>query len=76
MKERMFNRLSRVLNKSTQNQLIQEENRDRQNTPEVEKFEHCILCGRITKVPTYMPIELRENYEVGCGQICDECARK
>ena len=22
-----------------------------------------------------MPIDFRENYEIGCGQICDKCAK-
>lgn len=43
-------------------------------TPKTEEFERCILCGAITDVPISMPIDLRENYEVGVGQICDICA--
>ena len=23
-----------------------------------------------------MPVDWRENYEIGCGQICAECAKK
>ncbi len=41
-----------------------------------EEFERCIICGRLTCVPISMPIDLRENYEVGIGQICYECAKK
>ncbi|MBR5315006.1 MAG: hypothetical protein IKU45_06315 [Clostridia bacterium] len=46
------------------------------NIPETEEFERCIVCGKLTSIPTSMPIEYRENYVVGCGQICDECAKK
>ena len=41
-----------------------------------EVYERCVICGRLTDVPTSMPIEWRENYEVGIGQICYECAKK
>ncbi len=43
-------------------------------TPKTEEFERCILCGAITDVPISLPIDLRENYEVGVGQICSACA--
>ena len=46
------------------------------NIKNTEEFERCILCGQLTCVPVSMPIEWRENYEVGCGQICVECAKK
>ncbi len=41
-----------------------------------EEFEHCVICGKLTRVPISMPIEWRENYEIGMGQICAECARR
>ncbi len=41
-----------------------------------DECEICIICGKPTFVPVSMPIELRENYIVGCGQICSDCARK
>ena len=41
-----------------------------------EQFERCVLCGALTCVPISMPIDWREDYEVGIGQICVECARK
>ena len=46
------------------------------NTPKTEEFERCVMCGRLTCVPISMPIDWRENYEIGCGQICAECAKK
>lgn len=46
------------------------------NVPDTEEFERCIICGKLTCVPISMPIDWRENYEVGCGQLCAECAKK
>ena len=46
------------------------------NTPKTEEFERCVMCGKLTCVPISMPIDWRENYEIGCGQICAECAKK
>ena len=46
------------------------------NTPKTEEFERCVMCGELTCIPVSMPIDLRENYEIGCGQICAECAKK
>ena len=46
------------------------------NTPNTEEFERCILCGNLTCIPISMPIDWRENYEIGLGQICAECAKK
>ena len=44
--------------------------------PVTEKFEHCVMCGELTAVPVSMPIDLRENYVVGCGQLCNSCRLK
>ena len=38
-----------------------------------ENYERCVMCGELTDVPLSMPIESRENYEVGCGQLCHVC---
>ena len=46
------------------------------NTSNTEEFERCIVCGELTCVPISMPVDWRENYEVGLGQICAECAKK
>lgn len=46
------------------------------DTQKPEEFEHCIMCGALTCVPISMPIDLRENYEIGMGQLCAECATK
>lgn len=39
-------------------------------------FERCVICGAATPIPTSMPIDWRDHYEIGCGQICMECAKK
>lgn len=41
-----------------------------------ERFERCVLCGTITTVEKSTPIELREDYELGCGQLCHLCRMK
>lgn len=46
------------------------------NAPVIEEFERCVMCGALTSVPISMPVDWRENYEIGCGQICAECAKK
>lgn len=46
------------------------------NTPTTEEFERCVMCGALTCVPISMPVDWRENYEIGFGQICAECAKK
>lgn len=38
-----------------------------------EVFERCVLCGEVTDIPVSTPIDLREYYEVGCGQLCASC---
>ena len=45
------------------------------NTPNTEEFERCVICGKLTCVPISMPVDWRENYEIGLGQICAECAK-
>lgn len=46
------------------------------NTPKAEEFERCVMCGSLTGVPISMPVDWRENYEIGVGQICIECTKK
>lgn len=44
--------------------------------PIKEDYERCILWGQVTCIPVSMPIDWRENYEVGLGRVCAECAKK
>lgn len=46
------------------------------NTIKAEQFERCILCGVLTDIPISTPLEFRENYEVGCGQMCYSCHQR
>ena len=46
------------------------------NTHNTEEFERCVICGQLTGVPISMPIDWRDDYEVGCGQVCDECVKQ
>ena len=36
-------------------------------------FERCVICGKQTEIPATKPIDLRECYEAGCGQLCISC---
>lgn len=38
------------------------------------KYEKCVLCNAITKVPKTTPIDQRPDYLPGAGQLCRECA--
>ena len=40
------------------------------------KTEKCVLCGADTGIPVTTPIEEREDYIQGCGQLCAPCRRK
>ncbi len=40
-----------------------------------EGFERCALCGRLTPIPVSMPVDWREDYEMGFGQICIYCKK-
>ncbi len=45
-------------------------------SPIQEEYERCITCGKLTCIPVSMPVNWRENYEIGLGQVCAECAKK
>jgi hypothetical protein len=44
------------------------------NTTEETLYEKCVLCGSLTNVRKTLPVEYRQNYIFGAGQICDDCA--
>ena len=68
------NLLNKLLNlKTKQPETIPDKT---ENATLSEEFERCVMCGAITNVPVSMPIDWRENYEFGFGQICAECAQK
>ena len=39
-------------------------------------YETCVLCGKETKVLITTPVQHREGYIEGAGQLCMECFRK
>jgi hypothetical protein len=43
------------------------------NTTIEEEYEKCIMCGEQTNVLSSTPIEQREFFEIGCGQLCLNC---
>ena len=45
-------------------------------TAKSEEFERCVICGALTDVPISMPVDLRDNYEIGLGQICAACVKQ
>ena len=75
MKNKMFDKISSFFRRSTIYQQTEKiESTDK--TPATEEFERCIMCGKLTCIPISMPVDWRENYEIGLGQICAECAKK
>ena len=40
------------------------------------KKEHCVICHQETDISENTPIEFRDNYIEGAGQLCPECALK
>lgn len=41
-----------------------------------EAYERCVMCGEMTGMPISMPVEFREDYEMGFGQVCVFCRAK
>ena len=76
MKSKIFLKLSRFFKRNNACSLVQKELDSANNTPDSEEYERCILCGKLTCIPISMPVDWRENYEIGMGQLCAECARK
>ena len=75
MKNKIFGKASKVFKCSTIDKQT-EKSETTEKTPVKEELERCVICGKLTYIPVSMPIELRENYAIGMGQICDECAKK
>lgn len=73
--KKMFDKISCFFKNSTC-QHSENEIESIEKTLVTENFERCIMCGKLTNVPVTMPIDWRENYEIGCGQLCVECAKK
>ena len=75
MKSKIFAKISKLFG-ATPYQRSKKEVDSVNNTPKTEEFERCVMCGALTCIPVSMPIDWRENYEIGFGQVCAECAKK
>lgn len=76
MKNKMFDKILSFFRKPTTYQQSKKEIDSVDKTPVTEEFERCVICGKLTCVPISMPVDWRENYEIGLGQICAACAKK
>lgn len=38
--------------------------------------ERCVLCGKETDVPIDLPVDRRDCYVEGSGQLCRDCWRR
>ncbi len=76
MKNKMFDIILSFFRKPTTYQPSKKEIDSVDKTPVTEEFERCVICGKLTCIPISMPVDWRENYEIGLGQICAECAKK
>lgn len=77
MKFKIFTKISKFFGRGgTPYQRSEKEADSVKNTPNTEKLERCVMCGALTSVPISMPVDWRENYEIGLGQICAACAKK
>ena len=76
MKNKIFDKILRFFRKPTTYQQSEKEIDSVDKTPATEEFERCVMCGALTCIPISMPVDWRENYEIGLGQICAECAKK
>lgn len=76
MKCKILIKIARFFKHGTSNRRYHKDVNDVKSVPSTEEFERCVICGKLTCVPISMPVDWRENYEIGCGQICAECAKK
>ena len=76
MKFKIFTKTSQFFGGGTLCQRSKKEAESVNNIPNTEEFERCVVCGALTCIPISMPVDWRENYEIGLGQICAECAKK
>ena len=48
----------------------------RRTTRSMRPCDRCVLCGRATDVSAALPIDRRDHYVEGCGQLCRSCWKK
>ena len=58
------------------NKVLKKVSKEEICTETAEEYERCVLCGAMTETLRSTPIEFREDYEVGCGQLCHSCYKK
>lgn len=46
------------------------------NIPAEEKYERCICCKEPTNVLRATPVDEREYFIHGCGQLCPNCYKR
>ena len=73
MKFRIFTKISQFFGGGTPYQHSKKEADGVKEALNTEEFERCVMCGPLTCVPISMPVDWRENYEIGCGQMCRVC---
>ena len=49
-------------------------NKEIEEKEEKEEKEKCVVCGKETQYFRNTPIDKREHYVEGVGQVCEECA--
>ena len=76
MKFKKLKKFFRFFGKATPRRHSEKKENGSESGPEPEEFERCVMCGELTCIPVSMPVDWRENYELGFGQICAKCARK
>ena len=76
MKNIIFEKILNFTRKDTTYQQIKKDIGSTKKIPATKEFERCVICGKLTCIPISMPVDWRENYEIGLGQICAECAKR
>ena len=77
MKSKLFTKISQFFGGGgTPYQRSKKEADGVKKAPVTEEFERCVMCGELTSVPVSTPIDFRDFYEVGCGQLCVTCHKK
>lgn len=74
MKNNIFTKISNIFKKGNSDCRCKNDNK--KDAHITEEFERCVMCGDLTSTPVSMPIEWREDYEVGLGQVCINCRKK
>lgn len=67
--------LPRLLRRQTPSRQNEREAADRLESS-AEEYDRCVMCGALTGVRSSVPVDWRENYEIGMGQLCGACAKK